>query len=162
MSSAPLFSGGAPPGYPPVSSLAPSSSALVGDLADFQARMLGLSEEYQALGRWFVASGGSDFCAYLASYCPHIYSDFCADFASGCSCLLAALSSSASLPLASSSVSLVSISSQPPVASVPVSSLLAPSAPPFSFPAPLLTSLATSAPSALPPVSSAPHFSLPD
>ena len=33
----------------------------------YQARVLGLSDEYQALGRWFVASGGSDFPAYLSS-----------------------------------------------------------------------------------------------
>ena len=100
-----LFSGGAPPGYPPVSFLASSSAASssssssstpVGDLADFQARMLGLSAEYQALGRWFVASRGSDFRSYLASYCPLLYSDLRADFASGSSRFLVALSSSAS------------------------------------------------------------------
>ena len=175
MSSAPsLFSGGAPPEFPPVSSLASSSSlAPVGDLADFQARVLGLSAEYQALGRWFVASGGSNFRSYLASYCPHLYSDFSADFASGSSRFLAAMSSSASLPPPSSSsvpssISSVSFSSQPPVAPVTVSSSLAPSAPPFGFPAPLLASLPSSTLSALTPVfplssvSSAPHLSLPD
>ena len=174
VSSAPsLSSGGAPLGFPPVSSLASSSassSSPVGDLADFQARVLGLSAEYQELGLWFVASGGSDFRSYLASYCPHLYSDFRADFASGSSRFLAALSSSASLPLPSSSsvpssVSSVSLPSQAPV---PVSSSLAPSATPFRFPAPLLPSLASSTPSALPPVfrpapvSSAPSLSLPD
>ena len=105
VSSAPsLSSGGAPPGYPPVSTLSSpslslsssSSSPPVGDLADFQARELGLSAEYQALGRWFVASGGSDFLSYRASYCSHLYSDFRTDFASGSSRFLAALSSSAS------------------------------------------------------------------
>ena len=60
--------GGAPPEFPPVSSQtsssAPSSSssssssAQIGDLAEFQAWVLGLSAEYQALGRWFVASMG--------------------------------------------------------------------------------------------------------
>ena len=175
MSSAPsLSSGGAPPGYPPVSTLSSSSSSSspVGDLADFHARMLGLSAEYQALGHLFVASRGLDFRSYLASYCPHLYSDFLADFASGSSRFLAALSSSASLPLPSSSVpssvSKLSLPSQPPVAPVPVSSSLAPSAPPFRFLAPLLTPLSSSAPSALPPVfwpppvSSSPSLSLPD
>ena len=91
-----LSSGGAPPGYPLVSTLSSSSvssyssSSPVGDLADFQARVSGLSAEYQSLGRWFVASGGSDFRSYLASYCPHLYSDFRADFASDSSRFLAA------------------------------------------------------------------------
>ena len=35
-----------------------SSSAPPGDCASFQAMVLGLSNEYQALGRWFFASGG--------------------------------------------------------------------------------------------------------
>ena len=76
--------------------------------------MLGLSAKYQALGRWFVASRGSDFRSYLASHCPHLYSDFRADFASGSSRFMAALTSSASLPPPSSvapSVSSVSASS---------------------------------------------------
>ena len=147
VSSAPSLSsgggGGALPRFPPVSTLSSSSlsssssSSTVGDLADFQVRVLGLSAEYQALGRWFMASGGSDFRSYLASHCPHLYSDFRADFASG-SHFLAALSSSASLPLPPSSVSSLSLPSQPPVAPVPVSSSLAPSAPPHRFPAPLL------------------------
>ena len=145
--------------------------APVGDLVDFQVRVLGLSAEYQALGHWFVASGGLDFRSYLASYCPHLHSDFRADFASGSLRFLAALSS-ASLPLpfssVLSSVSSVSFSSQPPVAPVPVSSSLPPSAPPLRFPAALLTSLPSSTTSALPPVfrpppvSLAPHPSLPD
>ena len=129
--------------------------------------------EYQALGRWFVTSGGSDFRSYLVSHCPHLYSDFRAGFASGSSRFLAALSSSASLPLPSSSVtpsvSSLSPPSQPPVAPVPVSFSLAPSAPSFRFPAPLLPPLSSSAPSALPPVfrtpavsSSSSSLSLPD
>ena len=65
-------------------------------------------------------------------------------------------------------LSLFALPSQPLVAPVPVSSSLAPSAPPFRFPAPLLPSLSSSAPSALPPVfrpppvSSSPSLSLPD
>ena len=149
-----------------------SSSAPVGGFAEFHARVLGLSAEYQALGRWFVALGGSDFRAYLASYCPHLYADFRADFASGSSCFLSALASSSSLPLPSSTVSppvsSTPFSSLPPVAPVPVpsSASLFPSAPPVRFPAPSLTSLPSSAPSSLPPalarssLSAAPGFSL--
>ena len=119
-----------------------------------------------------MTSGGSDFRSYLVSHCPHLYSDFRAGFASGSSCFLAALSSSASLPLPSSSVtpsvSSLSPPSQPPVAPVPVYFSLAPSAPSFRFPAPLLPPLSSSAPSALPvfrtPVlsSSSSSLSLPD
>ena len=108
------------------SSSSSSVSSPVGDLAEFQARVLGLSAEYQALGRWFVASGGSDFRSYVASYCPHLYSDFRADFASGSSRFLAALASAASLSLPSSaappSVSSSAPSSLPPVAPLPLSS----------------------------------------
>ena len=75
-----------------------SSSAPSGDFASYQARVLGLSDEYQALGRWYVASGGSNFPAYLSSHFPHLYSDFRLDFSSGSSCFLAALASSSSLP----------------------------------------------------------------
>ena len=159
--------GGGPPGFLPVSALSSSSlsssSSTVGDLADFQARILGLSAYYHGFGRWFVASGDSDFRSYLAAHCPHLYSDFRADFASGSSRFLAALSSSASLPLPPSSaapaVSSLSFPSQPPVAPVPLSSSLAPSAPPFRFPAPLLPSLSSSAPSALPQVFRTPQVS---
>ena len=97
--------------------------------------------------------------------CPHLYSDFRVDFASDSSRFLAAVSCSASLPLPSSSVpsvSSLSLPSQPPVAPVPVSSSLAPSAPPLRFPAPLLPPFTSSTPSALPPVLSSASLSLPD
>ena len=172
MSFAPSLSSlGAPLGFPPVSSLSSSSfssSSGVGDLADFQARVLGLSAEYQALGRWFVASGGSDFRSYLAPHCPHLYSDFRADFASGSSRFLAALTPSASLPPSSvaTSVSSVSLPPQAPVAPVPFSSSLVPSAPPPRFLAPSLTPLFSAGSSSLapglraPPVSSSSSSSL--
>ena len=165
VSSAPSLSAGGPP--PPLasqpSSAAPSSassssslvSSPVGDLAEFQARVLGLSAEYQALGRWFVASGGTDFCTYIASYCSHLYSDFHADFASGSSRFLAALASAASFPLPSSATPPVSSSagsSLPPVAPLPPSSSSAsaassmfPASSPVRFPAPPLSSLPSSA-----------------
>ena len=117
-------------------------------------------------GLWL--QGGSDFRAYLASYCPHLYSNFRADFTSGSSRFLAALAS-ASLPLPSSavpvSVSSAPLSSLPPAALVTVSSSLLLSAPPLCFPTPSLTSLPSSAPSPLVfphfSLSSAPGFSLP-
>ena len=92
-SASPFSSLGCPPGVSSVSSSAPS-----GDFASYQAKVLGLSDEYQALGRWFVASGGSDFPAYLSSHFPHLYSDFHLDFSCGSSRFLAVLASS-SLPL---------------------------------------------------------------
>ena len=160
-----LSSLGVPLGFPPVSSLSSSSasSPAVGDFADFQARVLGLSLEYQALGRWFVASGGSDFRSYIASHCPHLYADFRADFASGSSRFLAALASSASLPSPSSVAASFSSVSQPPLApAAPVafSSSLAPSAPPPCFLAPSLASRSPSASSSLPPVLQAPPVSM--
>ena len=85
---------GVPLGFPSVSS---TPSASFRDFAECQARVLGLSAEYQALGHWFVALGGSDFPAYLPAYCPHLYSDFRLNFSSGSSRFLAALASSASL-----------------------------------------------------------------
>ena len=185
MSSVPsLPTGGPPPGFPPLASRPPmvalasapsaassSSSVLspVGDLADFQALVPGLSAEYQALGRWFLASEGFDSCSYISSHCPHLYSDFRSDFASGSSQFLAALASASSLPPPSSSAPLsVSSSAVPvlhPVALLPPVSF-APSASLFSasaavpFPDPPLISLVSSA--ALPPppsVFSHPSFS---
>ena len=81
---------------PPVSS---SSSAPSLDFASYQVRVLGLSDEYQALGRWYFASGGTDFPAYLSSHFPHLYSDFCLDFSSGSSRFLSALASAPPPPV---------------------------------------------------------------
>ena len=153
-----LASPGVPLGFPSVSS---ASSSSFGDFAECQARVLGLSAEYQALGRWFVGSGGSDFPAYLSAHCPHLYSDFRIDFSSGSFRFLAALASSASLPPPSSAAPLPSSSISPFSSSAPAfsSAPLAPSAHPSSslapsFPsAPLSVSLAP--PSVrFPPVSS--------
>ena len=122
-----LSAPGAPLGFP---------SASFGDFAECQARVLGLSAEYQVLGRWFVASGGSHFPAYLSAHCPHLDSDFCLDFSSGSSRFRAALASSASLPPPSSSTS-SSHSPFPLAAPLPPSShpssSLAPSFPRLRF-----------------------------
>ena len=71
----------------------------MGDFASCQARVLGLSDEYQALGRWYFASGGSDFPAYFSAYFPHLYSDFRLDFSTGSSCFLSALASALPPPV---------------------------------------------------------------
>ena len=142
----------------------------MGDLADFQARVLGLSAEYQTLGRWFVASGGLDFCSYIASHCPHLYSDFRSHFASGSSRLLAALASASSLPPPSSSAPLsvsssavpvpLPVASLPPVSSVPSASALFSASAAVPLPAPRPFSLAPSAAAPPPPVFFHPSFSL--
>ena len=85
----------------------------MGDLASYQTRVLGLSDEYQALGRWYFASGGSDFPAYLSAHSPHLYSDFRLDFSTGSSRFLSALASAPPPPV-----------STPSPASLPSSSFL--------------------------------------
>ena len=69
------------------------------DFASYQARVLGLSDEYQALGSWYFASGGSDFPTYLSAHFPHLYSDFRLDFSSGSSRFLSALASAPPSPV---------------------------------------------------------------
>ena len=71
---------------------------------------LGLSDEYQALGRWYFASGGADFPAYLSAHFPHLYSDFRLDFSFGSSRFLLALSSAPTPPVSGPSASLPSSS----------------------------------------------------
>ena len=102
-SSSSSLSSGAPLAPPSSSALPPSSSSSPGDFGSFQASVLGLSAEYQALGRWFVASGGDDFPSYLSAHFPHLTYDFRVDFSSGSSRFLAALASSNSIPTPSSS-----------------------------------------------------------
>ena len=80
---------------PPVSS-SPSSPLL--DFVSYQARVLGLSDEYQALGRWYFASRGADFPAYPSAHFPHLYSDFRLDFSSESSCFLSTLASASPPP----------------------------------------------------------------
>ena len=85
--------------------------------------MLGLSAEYQDLGRWYFASGGKDFLAYLSAHFPHLYADYRLDF-SVSSRFLSALSSASppvQVPAAPEPSPLVS-SSLPPSFSVPSSS----------------------------------------
>ena len=130
-----------PPGFTSVAS--PLSS--FGDFAECQARVLGLSAEYQA-------SGGSDFPAYLSAHFPHLYSDFRLDFSSGSSRFLSALASSASLPPPSSSSSVSAFSSAPPPFSA---APLTPSVRPSSA---LSSAPVFGVPSA-PPVSLSPVFS---
>ena len=107
---------------PAVSSVSVSSPP--GDFASFQALVLGLSDEYQALGHWFFASGGSNFPSYLSAHSPHLYSDFRLDFASGSSRFLTALASSPPPPPSSST-----LSSSAPSSALFSSRVLPPSAP---------------------------------
>ena len=102
VSSTPALSSlGALPGFSPISSLfssSLSSSPAVEGLAVFPSKVFGLSAYFQGLDRWFVASGGSAFCSYLAFRCPPLFSDFLADFAYGSYRFLSALSFFASIP----------------------------------------------------------------
>ena len=67
--------------------------------------MLGLSQGYQSLARWYFLSGGSDFRAYLSAFYPHFSSVASRDFSSGSSVFYSALravASSVPLPTVSS------------------------------------------------------------
>ena len=108
----------APSDVHPVSS---SNSSPSLDFAAYQANVLGLSAEYQALGRWYFASGGKHFPAYLSAHFPYLYSDF----SSGSSLFLSVLSSTpppVQVPAAPAPSHLVS-SSLPPSFSGPSSSI---------------------------------------
>ena len=62
--------------------------------------MLGLSQDYQSLARWYSLSGGSDFRAYLSAFYPHLSADASRDFSSGSSVFFSALRAVASaIPL---------------------------------------------------------------
>ena len=138
-SSTPSFASSLPPACASFSagqagSLVVSSSSSL-DFALYQASVLGLSQDYQYLARWYFQSGGSDFRAYLSAFYPHLSSDASCDFASGSSVFFWALHNVASsvplpplslaaLPLPSSSTA---VTSSQPVAPLP-------SAPPFSAP----------------------------
>ena len=78
---------------PPSSSAAPASSSVLPpvssssapsvDFAASQAGVLGLSDEYQALGRWyFVFFCGFDAFIYSSFYCSDLLSSFCCAFCS--------------------------------------------------------------------------------
>ena len=93
--------------------------------------MLGLSQGYQSLARWYSLSGGSDFWAYLSAFYPHLSSDASHDFSSGSSVFFSALRAVAS------SVPLPAVSSAPPpLPSVAQASSSQASAPP-PLPAPV-------------------------
>ena len=113
----------------PVSSSSVSSPSL--DFVAYQANVLGLSAEYRVLGRWYFASGGKDFPAYLSAHFPHLYSDFRLDFSSGSSRVLSALLSApplVQLPAAPTPAPLASSSSLLPSSSVTSSSFASVSA----------------------------------
>ena len=150
-SAVPSFSSSLPPGCvsflaglaPPVLS---SSSFPLLDFASYQASMLGLSQDYQSLARWYFLSGGSDFRAYLSAFYPHLSSDASRDFSSGSYVFFSALravASSVPLPMVSSAA--------PPLPSVaPASSTRTPAPLPTPVSAP---SGVTVSPLSLPPVS---------
>ena len=82
---------------PPVLSASSASSSFPSmDFASYQASMLGLSQDYQSLARWYSLSGGSDFRAYLSAFYPHLSSDASRDFSSGSSVFFSALRAVAS------------------------------------------------------------------
>ena len=149
-------SSGAPLAPPSSSALPPASSSSLRDFASFQASVWGLSAEYQALGCWFVASGGTDFSSNISYHFLHLSADFRVDFSSGSSHFLATLASSTSIPPPSSS-SAPSTSARPPVVfpPLPPALALAPSTPSF---APFLRSPALTVPALIRPVVSAPSL----
>ena len=147
------------------------------DFAAYQAQVLGLSREYQALGRWYFGSGGTDFFAHLSAFYPHLSADASRDFSSGSSLFLCALRSLASSPCPPSAPRPLGLA--PPVSLVSSAFPRAPALP--SFPEPPFSAHAPPPPvsssfypsglgasalhppsmvsSALPGVPSAPHFS---
>ena len=72
-----------------------SSSSL--DYASYKAHVLGISDEYLSLARWYNSVDGSDFFSFLSSHCPHLSTDVAKDFSSGSSILLSTLRSSFAL-----------------------------------------------------------------
>ena len=107
--------------------------------------MLGLSQDYQSLARWYFLSGGSDFRAYLSAFYPHLSSDASRDFSSGSSVFFSALravTSSVPLPTVSSAApplpSVASASSTRTPATLPlpapVSAPYGVTVPPLSLP----------------------------
>ena len=105
-----------PPLQPSSSSVAPPFPPVPSALADHQARLLGLSSEYQSLARWFLTSGGTDFAGLVRSSFPHLLPDLACNFTSGSSLLLTTLCSVAPPPLPPASYSTFSSASHPPLA----------------------------------------------
>ena len=112
--------------------------------------MLGFSQDYQSLARWYFLCGGSDFRAYLSAFYPHLSSDASRDFSSGSSVFFSALRAVASsVPL-------------PPMSSAaPPLPLVAPTVSSSRPPAPLLPAPPFSAPSSVPVPSSLPSRASP-
>ena len=79
------------------SSSSPSSSSSL-DYASYKAHVLGISDEYVSLTRWYNSVDGSNFFSFLSSHCPHLSADVAKDFSSGSTVLLSTLQSSAALP----------------------------------------------------------------
>ena len=102
----------------PVSSFSSASSPL--DFVAYQANVLGLSAEYQALGRWYLSSGRKDFAAYLSAHFLHLYPEYRLDISSGSSRFLSA-PPLVQVPAAPEPFPLVS-SALPPSFSVPSAS----------------------------------------
>ena len=89
LQSLPLFSSASTSTpLPSSSSASPASISLV---VHHHACILGLSSEYQALVRWFLASGGSGFFGSVSSSFPHWAMDLSSNFTSGSSLFLASL-----------------------------------------------------------------------
>ena len=131
---------------PPVLSSSSSSFPQL-DFASYQASMLGLSQDYQSLARWYFLSGGSDFRAYLSVFYPHLSSDASRDFSSGSSVFFSALRSVAS------SVPLPTVSSGAPLPLVASASSTRTPAP-LPLPAPVSAPYGVTVPPlSLPPVS---------
>ena len=128
---------------PPVLSSSSSSFPQL-DFASYQASMLGLSQDYQSLARWYFLSGGSDFHAYLSAFYPHLSSDASRDSSSGSSVFFSALravASSVPLPQVSSAAPLPSVASAPSTRTpaplplpAPVSAPYGVTVPPLSLP----------------------------
>ena len=63
----------------------------------YKAHVLGISDEYLSLARWYNSVDGSDFFSFLSSHCTHLSTNVAKDFSSGSSILLSTLRSSSAL-----------------------------------------------------------------
>ena len=144
-----------PPPVPSSSSSSSSSAAFVSlpslALADHQARLLGLSSDYQSLARWFLTSGGSDFVGLVRFSFPHLLPDLARDFSSGSSLFLTALRSVSPPPFLPPSSSGSSAASHPPLSAHLSSTPMAGGLPPAASSSQSLPFLPPAASSSLPP-----------
>ena len=122
------------PPLPPHSSSSSSSGLLPSSaLADHQARLLGLSLEYQSLARFLLLLGGTDFAGLVRSSFSHLLPDIALDFASGSSLFLTTLRSVAPPSQAPPPSSVSSSATHPPL-SAHLSSASLPGVPPHPSP----------------------------